>query len=96
MKFLFPLLLVGCSTYPYHELSYDELYQQASDCKSAKAIGCDPLWEEVNRRDAVKEKRDKKNKSMECPNGEVVLKKGHSTSCISQADLRWVLRGMRY
>ncbi len=62
MKFL-PLLflpLLGCETYPYPELSYNELYQQASDCRSAKAIGCDPLWAEVERRDVSRDKREAK------------------------------------
>ncbi len=94
MKFLLPLLLVGCT--PFHELSYDELYQQASDCKSAKAIGCDPLWEEVSRRDEVKERRRKKAESETCPKDMVVFKYNHNVSCISQREAHRILSGRRY
>ena len=56
---LLAILLVGCAATP----SYDELFQQASDCTRAKAIGCDVLWDEVNRRDEWREKRMKQQDS---------------------------------
>ena len=61
LKFLPLLFLLGCAT-----TSYDELYAQASECTSVKAIGCDALWEEINRRDEAKERRAKGESPIEC------------------------------
>lgn len=93
MKFLLLLLLlVACAT-----ISYDELFQQASECTAAKAIGCEALWAEVNRRDELKDRRKKKNEHKKCPDGGVVLRNdwGHE-SCISRDALRRILNGRGY
>ena len=90
MKFL-PLLLLmcACTTYPYPDLTDDELFQQASACRSAKAIGCDPLWDEVNRRDEVREKREAKIEAETCPSRLVrFVDHWGNSSCIT----RWQLQ----
>ncbi len=94
MKY-FPLLfLVGCATYPYPDLSYDELYQQASDCKSAKAIGCDPLWDEIQRRDVSREKREARIEANTCPQDLVLLTDRHGDKyCITRWQSRQILNG---
>jgi len=90
MKFLLLLLLlVGCAT-----ISYDELFQQASECTAAKAIGCEALWAEVNRRDELTDRRKKKDNI--CPKGMVAFKYRDRVSCISRDEMRRILNGRRY
>ena len=95
MKLLLPLLLVGCT--PFHELSYDELYQQASDCKRAKAIGCDPLWKEVNRRAEARDRRERNSRTIECPGSMVIYEdRWGEMYCISREEARRIFSGRRY
>ncbi len=95
MKFL-PLLflpLLGCETYPYPELSYDELYQQASDCKAAKAIGCDPLWAEVERRLVWRDKREARIEANTCNVGFVMFNGRCMATDRAREELRQILGG---
>ncbi len=96
MKFL-PLLflpLLGCETFPYPELSYDELYQQASDCKAAKAVGCDPLWAEVQRRDDRRDAREAKIEAEACHQDLVSYKDRGRYYCITRDQARRILNSM--
>ena len=96
MKFL-PLLLLmfACTTYPYPDLTYDELFHQASSCSSAKAIGCDPLWDEINRRDDVTERREAKIEAETCQRGLVgFVDHWGNFNCITRWQLQEIFRQM--
>ncbi len=87
------LFLFACTTYPYPDLSYNELYQQASDCRSAKAVGCGPLWDEVQRRDVSREKREARIEANTCPNNLVrVIDARGEKYCATREQVRQILR----
>lgn len=82
------LLLIGCAT----SQTYEELYDQAAACTSDKAIGCDALWEAVERRDEANDRR-KERDGLRCPSNEVSFKDRFGReSCMRREDLSRIFR----
>ncbi len=84
------LICSGCSVTPTSEL--DDLYVEHARCLEADAIGCEGIWEEIERRERIAASRERQR---ECPSGTASVGNAMGpTSCVPHAEVRTLLNQM--
>ena len=89
---LIVLLLVtsGCSVTPTDELR--GLYAEHARCLEAGAVGCERVWEDIERRERIAASRERQR---ECPSGTASVSDSLGpTSCVSHSEVRTLLSRM--
>ncbi len=84
------LVCSGCSVTPTSELG--ELYTQHARCLETDAIGCESIWDEIERRERAVANRERQR---ECPSGTAsVGNVDGPTACVSHNEVRTLLNRM--
>ena len=78
MRWLVFLLLAGCA-------SYNDLLATATSC----GVGpeCQELWDEINKRDEIRERRERRDANP-CPKGYVHVVTHWGEGCMTASELR--------
>ena len=82
----------GCSVAPTSELG--DLYTEHAQCLDTGAIGCERMWEEIERRERIAVNRERE-RERECPGGTVGVGNVYGpANCLSHAEVHSVLSRM--
>lgn len=80
----------GCSVAPTSELG--DLYAEHAQCLDTGAIGCERMWEEIERRERIAANRERERA---CPGGTANVGNVYGpVNCVSHAEVHSVLSRM--
>ena len=87
---VFLLVCGGCSVAPTNDLG--DLYAEHAQCLEAGAIGCDRIWDVIERRERAVASRERQR---ECPSGAAIVGNANGpASCVEHSEVHTMLSRM--